>query len=435
MGGFLVALIIFLIIAAVVTAIFVLASRAWIKVARADEALVISGKRQVLEDGTESPVTVIVNGKSLVNPITQRHEIISLRSRQVIVNAQAQSLDKIEVDVEAVALVKIGNTPDLVRLAAERFASQDEVIEVFIREQLEGALRGVIAKQKVTELMESRQIFSDHIFTEIRPDLEKQGLVLDSFSIKEIRDSIGYIESLGTPEAEAKRQAAEIAKTDAERAITKQRIANEEQNLIENTEFKRNQAEANATTGKANAEAEQAERLAREAATERVLKQQALNKRSSLDAEVRQVADAELYRRQREAEARKIEAEADAEVVKLAGQAKAEAILAEAQALRENQDAILAQRALEILPELMMAFADGYAKIGKITIVGGSGQASAGENLSQEMPVAMSGVFESMKAATGLDLAAMLQGRMVGQGIAQGLTESNDADGGVDADN
>ena len=132
-----------LVVAVVVVLVLLLFARSWIKVARADEALVISGRKQKVQlavlsaDGSsrdemsESPVTVIVNGKSLVNPITQRHEIISLRSRQVSLNAEAQSLDSVTLNVDGVAIVKIGSDPLLVRRAAERFASQDAAIEQF----------------------------------------------------------------------------------------------------------------------------------------------------------------------------------------------------------------------------------------------------------------------------------------------------------------
>src|SRR5699024_8656052 len=95
--------------------------RGWIKVARADEALVISGKSQKNTDGSTSATTVVVNGKAVVNPVTQRHEVISLRQRQVNMQADAQSADKVTVSVDAVALVKIGSDPGLVRRAAERF--------------------------------------------------------------------------------------------------------------------------------------------------------------------------------------------------------------------------------------------------------------------------------------------------------------------------
>ena len=63
-------------IAIVVLLILLLFARSWIKVARADEALVISGRKQKVaravigadgstrDEMSESPVTVIVNGKS-----------------------------------------------------------------------------------------------------------------------------------------------------------------------------------------------------------------------------------------------------------------------------------------------------------------------------------------------------------------------------------
>ena len=283
----------------IVGLILLLFARSWIKVARADEALVISGRKQKVQstvldaDGSsrselsESPVTVIVNGKSLVNPITQRHEIISLRSRQVMLNAEAQSLDNVTLNVDGVAIVKIGSDPLFVRRAAERFASQDAAIEQFTTEQLEGALRGIVATLSVVELMRERKKFSDQIAADVSHELAEQGLILDSFQIKGITDSVGYIQSLGSPEIQAKRQAAEIAQTNADRAINQKNIANDEANLIEQTALDTNTANAAAGVGRARAEAEQAEQLARAKAEQAVLQQQAENKQAQLDADVK----------------------------------------------------------------------------------------------------------------------------------------------------
>ena len=92
-GGIVVLLLVLLGVALVGTLVTMLIMRAWVKVARADEALVISGKAQKGDDGTEAPVTVIVNGKAMVNPVTQRHEVISLRSRQVTMRAAVDGED------------------------------------------------------------------------------------------------------------------------------------------------------------------------------------------------------------------------------------------------------------------------------------------------------------------------------------------------------
>ena len=419
--------------------------RGWIKVARADEALVISGKSQKNSDGTTSATTVVVNGKAVVNPITQRHEVISLRQRQVNMSADAQSNDNVTVSVEAVALVKIGSQSDLVRRAAERFASQDDAIESFTQDQLEGVLRGVIAQQTVISLMRDRKVFSEQIAETVIPELREQGLILDSFQIRGITDAVGYIQSLGAPEIEAKRQAAEISQTNAERAVAKERIRNEEQNLVENQALDTNRANAQAEVGRAQAQAEQAEALAGEKARQEVLLQQAENKQAKLDADVKRVADAELYRRQKETEADAYEqrrqaearaevadadaravkkrAEADAEAERLAGEAKADAMRAEAEALRENQEALLAQRVVDQLPTLMETFAKGYAQIGEITVVssGGTDGDVAGKQFSGESAGALRGVFDTVESTLGLNIPDLIQGRVTGAAQGEAL--------------
>ncbi|MEJ1088075.1 SPFH domain-containing protein [Microbacterium sp. Mu-80] len=478
----------------IVLLILLLFARSWIKVARADEALVISGRKQKVQravlnaDGTssselaESPVTVIVNGKSLVNPITQRHEIISLRSRQVSLNAEAQSLDSVTLNVDGVAIVKIGSDPLYVRRAAERFASQDKAIEQFTTEQLEGALRGIVATLSVVELMRERKKFSDQIASDVSHELAEQGLILDSFQIKGITDAVGYIQSLGAPEIQAKRQAAEISQTNADRAINQKHIANEEANLIEQTALDTNTANANAGIGRARAEAEQAEHLARAQAEQAVMQQQAENKQAQLDADVKRVADAQRYESETraqadlftrekaaeaaaieqvkqaeartriaeqqaeadkaraageaaalrdkanaEAEARRLRASAEADAIRAEGEARAAAVEAEAKAIASNQEAFLSQRVLDVLPSLMSEFAKGYSAIGNVSIVGGAGEDGASSVVGSDNAKAMRAVFDSVNATTGLDLAAIIQGQAVGRGFGAGVAQASDA--------
>ncbi|WP_159622542.1 flotillin family protein [Ruania rhizosphaerae] len=443
--GFIVAIVI------VAFVIGLLVFRSWVKVARADEALVVSGVKQKGADGEPaSSVRVVVNGRAVVNPMTQRHEVISLRSRQVTMNAEAQSEDGVTLDVEAVAIVKIGSDPAYVKRAAERFASQDSAIEVFTTEQLEGALRGVVAKLPVIDLMRDRKRFSEQIATDVSIELEEQGLILDSFQIKGITDDVGYIESLGAPEIQSKRQAAEIAKTNAERAVRQQQITNEEANLVEQTEYDKNLASSKSEVGRANAQALQAEALAKAEAEQQVLKQEAENTQARLDSEVKRVADADLYRASkdadadayrvtkqaeaqaaiaaREAEATRVRADADAEATRLEGEARGQSIRAEAEALATHQEALLMQRVVDALPGLMAEFAKGYATIGEVTVVsnGGSDSGASGV-LANESAVAMRGVFDSVRAATGVDLGEVIQGRAVGRAFADGAHAGDSA--------
>lgn len=444
-GGVVVLIGIIAVVILVLLVIALIIAKTWIKVARSDEALVVSGKAPKNKD--ESSLAVIVNGKALVNPLTQRHEIISLRSRQVLMQAEAQSYDGVTLSVEAVAMVKIGSTKQLVQRAAERFASQDNAIEQFTTEQLEGALRGIVATLAVVSLMRDRKKFSDQIAMDVSGELSDQGLILDSFQIKGITDNLGYIASLGAPEVESKRQAAEIAATNAKRAIRQQQITNEEANLVEQTAYDKNEADSKAEVGQANARAEQAEALARVEAQQDVLQQEAENKQAQLDADVKRVADASQYERERDADAKayaqvkaaeaavkSAESEAEAileraraesESVRLAGQAKGDAIRAEADALKQNLEGIIAQHALDILPDLMESFARGYAQIGSISVIGsGSDSSPAGNQFSGESAAAMRGVFESVKEATGIDLASVIQGRVTGSAIGESMRDS-----------
>lgn len=311
--GIVIAIIILLVVAAIIALIVTLLMRAWYKVARADEALVIVGRKQKKGTAPTSNVTVIRGGGAIVNPITQRAETLSLRARQIMVQPTAQSIQGVTVDVTGVALVKVGSDGESIARAAERFVSQDKAIEVFTTEQLEGALRGVVATLSVEQLMRDRQELSDQIATLIKSDLSEQGLVLDSFQIQGITDENGYVHALGAEEVSKVKRRAEVARIDAERQIKAREISTSEETLVEQTAYDKNEASAAADVGEARAEAEQAEALARARAEQGVLMQQAENKQAQLDADVKRVADAAQYEEQKQADARAYSRVKDAE--------------------------------------------------------------------------------------------------------------------------
>ena len=464
--------------------------RAWYQVPKADEAIVIVGKKaRDSTEGEANKMTVISGRGAFVNKLTQRSDKVSLRSRQIKFEPTAQTINGVTIDLTGVALVKIGSTPDQVRRAAERFASQDEAIVIFTTEQLEGALRGVVAKLTVEQVMQDRQKLSDEIAEGISGDLLAQGLVLDSFAIQGITDKNDYISALGAKEVQRVRREADIAEIDAMREVKKRQLAADEANLIEQTALDKNSAAAKSEVGRANAQAEQSENLARAEDEQGVLLQEANNTQARLDAEVKKVADAdkyreqssadaeayrqqiaadaEAYKRQKNAEAERIvaqqrsdaeayavnaqasareasasaeaaairmqaeadaaavrvQAEAEAEAIRLRGTATAQSIAAEAAALRENQDAILAKEVIGQLPQLMAEFAKGYQNVGSITLVGGD---SAATHIAREQSASLTATFDSIKAATGLDLGSVIQGQALGRGMADGAQSASD---------
>lgn len=446
----------FVIVGAVVVAVIVFAIvmmvvlRAWYKVAKADQALVVVGRSQKNAAGDSSRISVITGGGALVNPLTQRAEMISLRARQIKMEPTAQASNGVTVSVAGVALVKIGSDPEFVRRAAERFLSQDGAIEQFTTEQLEGALRGVVATLTVEQLMKDRQKLSDQIAEGIKSDLLAQGLILDSFQIQGITDKNGYIDALGATEVERVRREAEVARINAAREVKARQLATDEANLIEQTAYDKNSAAASAEVGRARAEAEQAEALARAQREQDVLLQGAENRQAQLDADIKKVADASLYERQRkadadayaevkaaearaqiaaqEAEATRLRAQAEADAIRLGGDARAEAIEAEAAAIAQNQEALLAQRAIEALVPLMTEFARGFDKVGSITVLGGDGASS---HIASESASSMRATFDAVQATTGIDLRQIIQGQATGRGVAQGLREDDEAPASV----
>ena len=144
--------------------------------------------------------------------------------------------------------------------------------------------------------------------------------------------------------------------------------------------------------------------------------------------EAKATGEANALRAQAEAEAdaRRLRALAEAEAIRAEGEAKADAVEATAKAIASNKEAFLAQRALEILPDVMGEFAKGYAAVGNVSIIGGSGEDSASSVVGGDSARAMRSVFDSVRAATGLDLGAIIQGQAVGRAFGGGIADAAD---------
>lgn len=471
-------IIITLVVLVVAAIFFAIMLRTWYRTAGADEALVITGKAK--RDQT-SKIQVVSGGGLFINPFTQRAAKLSLRSRSIEIKPTAQAANGVTVDVEGIALVKVGSNPDLIRRAAERFLSQDRAIEAFTTEVLEGALRGVVATLTVETLMKDRKALAEQIADGIEGDLERQGLVLDSFQILGITDQGGYIEALGASEIQRVHREAETARIDAQRAVAKRQIETDTETLAERTAFQENEAAAKATVGRATAEAEQAEALRRAELEKAVLDQQADNKQSQLDAEVKKVADANLYEQQRladaraykeqkeaqtrqevaaadgeartiaaraeatarttaaeaeatarraqadaEAHARRVNAEAEAEAIRAAGEAEAAAQLALGEAVAAHEQVLVTQKLIDQLVPMMGEFAKAQSAIGGYTVIS---TGSAAEHQAAQSAATLRAPFDAMKAATGIDLTALVQsgleGERTGSAIAKGMREQS----------
>ena len=280
-----------------------------------DEAIVVTGKRsrRRVVDGvdTEESGQRVVHGQGVwIMPFFQKAHKISLRSRAIEIRAEAQTNNGITVHVDAVAIVKVGDSAASIRAAAQRFLGQDKNIDMFAQEVLSGSLRASIGATDVLTIINRRDELSSAVLGVARESLVNQGLDVDSFEIKGISDTNGYIDDLGRAEQAKVRKQAEIAEAEAQREAREAVIAAEQTVAEREAGLAQRKAALQRETDKATAEAAAARPLAEALSQQEVVAQQEITaqkkaalRAAELDSEVKAVADAQAYKVKVEAEA------------------------------------------------------------------------------------------------------------------------------------
>jgi len=295
-----------------------------------DEALLISGsKRQHLDTGFR-----IVTGRgSFVLPIKQKARILSLALREAEIVEDCITSQGIHLNVRAVTAFKVGDDLASIAAAARRFLSAQNRMEEIVGPMLAGHLRSIIGGVTVEQIITERGRVTQEIRKRSRAEMERLGIVVDALEIQEIGDTSGYISNLAAPHAAAVARQARIAQADAdlEASEREREVAELRAQYERDLEIKR--AGYFAETGKARAEAEQAGPLTKARASQEVADQEMVLARRQadiaalrLDAEVRQVADAQAYKRRALAEADRDQARlaADAEAYRVIAMARAQ---------------------------------------------------------------------------------------------------------------
>lgn len=311
------------------------------KVAGPNEAYIVTGRKgravknpETGEISTDlSGQKVVMGGGVFVVPFVQKAHVLDLSSRRIMVQIRgAVSGQGVKLNVEGVAIVKVGGNEDSIRAAAQRFLSQQAEIETFTQETLAGSLRSIVGSLSVEQIIRDRAAFAQRVADESETSLTGQGLVLDTFQIQDITDDGSYLADLGRPEAAKVGQVAAIAEAEARQAAEQARLAAEQEIAIAQRQLALKEAEIKAETDAALAQAAAAGPLAqadRDQAIlteqEKVAVRQAALKERQLDTEVRKPADAERYRVETEAEGRRNSQVFDADAAKVAAIAKAEA--------------------------------------------------------------------------------------------------------------
>ncbi|WP_329036738.1 SPFH domain-containing protein [Streptomyces sp. NBC_01725] len=425
------------------------------KVAGPSEAFIITGRRG---KSSTDPVTgrvstdnsgqkVVVGGGVFVVPFVQQKFTLDLSSRHIPVAVRgAVTLRGVKAHLEGVAIVKVGGNEDAIRAAAQRFLRQQKGIVGFTQEVLSGALRAIVGRMAVEDIIRDRAAFAGQVAEEAEASLSGQGLILDAFQIQDITTEGSYLEDLGRPEAARARQEADIAEAIAKRASEQARLKAAEEIAVAERTFYLKQAEIKVETEAAKAKANAAGPLAEAARQQEVLgeqekvaqRQAALTDRQ-LDTQVRKPADAARYQAEQEAEARRIaqvkEAEADAErsrltgegeklrraalaeAVRIEGEAEADAITArgsaeagamqkKADAFAQYGDAAVLQMLVEVLPAVVAKASEPLSAVDKLTVISTDGASQLSRTVTDNVAQGM----ELLSSTTGVDLAELLKG-------------------------
>jgi len=449
-------------VAVILLAIIIVVFAIQYRKAGPNEALIISGgrKRTVTEpDGTKRKVgyRYRLGGGTFVWPFLETVDILPLEIINIeIKTPEVLTHGGVPIMAEATAQVKIDSKDSAIRLAAEQFLGLGkEGIRSVAINVLEGKMREVIGKMTVEEIYRGRHEFSTKVSEAIQGDFSRMGLIMLSFSLKDISDTQGYIDALGKPIISAAKRDAAIAEAETEKeAVIKSSQARKEaevarlasEALIAKAQWENEakKAESQVLVNQKKAHADYSYELERfrlsqeikkeEAKVKLIEKEQAIKieefeidrKEKELEAnvlkpsdarkyQIKAEAEAEEYRIQAEAkgkaEAMKLEGQAEAEKTRLRGLAEAEAMLKKAQAWEKYNQAALAEMYLRALPEVAKAISEPLAKVEKIVVVGGEGSLGT-TKLTAQVAEILAQIPEVVKSLSGVDLKKFLKDKL-----------------------
>lgn len=337
-----------------------------IKVAGPNQAFLVTGAKGRSTTDAAGDVSTDMSGQKVVMgasvfvlPVVQKLHVIDLSSRRIPVAIRgAVSKQGVKCDLEGVAIVKVGGSQDSIRAAAQRFLNQQQGIDIFTSEVLAGALRSIVGRLTIEEIIRDRAAFASAVAEEAEASLTGQGLVLDTFQLQDIQAEGTYLEDLGRPEAARVVKEAAIAEARARQASEQESLLAQEAIAISNRQLSLKQAEILAEIDAAKAQAAAAGPIAKAAQDQRVLAEQekvaqataSLTERQ-LDTQVRRPADAERYRIEQQAEASKntiiAKAEADRQATIAGAQAAAEQARLSGEGERARRSALADAEAIE----------------------------------------------------------------------------------------
>lgn len=366
------------------------------KTALPNEVLIISGAmisgKHSFRDVNGNRVKLITNGGSFILPILQRWDVLSLNTRTIeVATPEVYTQQGVPIIVNGTVILKIGSSQEEVATAAEQFLGKnDEQINSEATEILEGHLRAILGTLTVEDTYQNRDAFAEKVQDVASSDLAKMGLQIISFTIKDIADKNGYLDSLGKKQiAEVKKNAA-VAEAAASRDTRIQQAQADQE---------AKQQEIERQTQVADAEREQQVKMAD------FKKQQEI---AQAQAELAAEANANATKAIGEAEAGKTRA---------IGLAQAEAIAKQAEAARQLDESGRFKMTIEAMPKIIEAAMSPYANVDSIKLYGDG-------DLTGQTSGSLVKQLDMLQEVAGIDIRGMLNGALMHQAGNQPVVDA-----------
>ena len=373
-----------------------------------NKALIISGFRKV-----GGKPRVVIGGSTIRMPFLERVDEIGLDLIQVDIKTSSSvpTSEYININVDAVANVKVASNPESVVRAAENFLNKKPDYIGYVAQQvIEGNMREIIGQMRLSELIQKRDIFAQKVQSSVAEEMGRMGLEVVNLTIQNFIDDNNVITDLGIENISQIRKDAAISKANAERDVAiaqaeasdqsnKAKVAAQvsiaEQNkdlAIRQAQFKIEEDQKKAAADASYRIQEEAERrsievAAAEADIARREKEIELREKEvvlaekELDAKVRrkaeaeryaaeQAAEAKKYQEAQEAEAKRIAMEEEAKGIEAIGIAEARALELKAEAMAKLNEAGKLEMLISALPDIVKAASEPLNNVDSITMYG-----------------------------------------------------------------
>ena len=181
-----------------------------------DQAMLISGGRRG-QGG--APFRVVTGHGKFVFPVFRKTRFLTLSMQEAEVSETCVTKQGIALTVTAVIAFKVGNDPESIVNAGQRFLSDQNQMSTLTARIFAGHLRSIIGSMTVEEIVTERQKLAEEVLDTSKSEMGKIGLTVDSLQIMSIDDmKTGYIDAMAAPHKAAIQRQAQIAQAQATQA-------------------------------------------------------------------------------------------------------------------------------------------------------------------------------------------------------------------------